>query len=46
MRPRAARRGDAKRARELAEEVVAGWRTADVEVPAVAEMQPLLKTLE
>jgi hypothetical protein len=43
---RAARKGDPKRARELAEKVVAGWRTADVPVPAVAEMQALLATLK
>jgi hypothetical protein len=42
---RAARKGDVKRARELAEKVIAGWRTADVEVPAVAQMQRLLRTL-
>ena len=42
---RAFRRGDTKRARELALEVVDKWGNADVVVPAVAEMRTLLAKL-
>ena len=42
---RAFRRGDTKRARELALEVVDKWGNADVVVPAVAEMRALLTKL-
>ena len=42
---RAARAGDTARARELAQRVVQSWGTADVSVPAVAEMRALLARL-
>ena len=42
---RALAAGDAARARELAEQVVRAWGTADVPVPAVEEMRTLLDGL-
>jgi hypothetical protein len=42
---RAMKRGDAKRARELAEKVVGAWAEADVQVDAVREMRELLAKL-
>jgi hypothetical protein len=42
---RAARRGNAKRARELAEQIIAAWSTADIEVDAVREMRELVAKL-
>ncbi len=42
---RAVKRGDAKRARELAEKVVGAWAEADVQVDAVREMRALLAKL-
>ncbi len=38
--------GDRARAIELARAVTKAWEVADVAVPAVAQMQPLLKTPE
>ncbi len=43
---RAARKGDKEKARAHAELVISKWRDVDVEVPAVAEMERLLKTLK
>ena len=47
--PREAKRalaaGDKARAKALAESVVQAWEVADVDVPAVAEMRALLKSL-
>jgi len=40
---RAAKRGDAGRARELAEKVIQAWSVADEPVPAVAEMRRLVQ---
>jgi len=42
---RAAKRGDATRARELANKVIRAWSVADQPVPAVAEMRKLLTEL-
>lgn len=42
---RAAKRGDAGRARELAEKVIEAWSVADEPVPAVAEMRRLAQAL-
>ena len=42
---RAARRGDAERARELAQQVLDAWAAADVPVPAVQRMRGLLADL-
>jgi hypothetical protein len=42
---RAAKRGDRERARALAKQVVDAWIDADTHVPAVSEMQALLKQL-
>ena len=40
---RALAAGDTKRAKELARCIVEAWSTADVPVPAVAEMRALLR---
>jgi hypothetical protein len=40
---RAAKRGDAERARALAEKVVQAWSVADEPVPAVTEMRRLVQ---
>jgi eukaryotic-like serine/threonine-protein kinase len=45
MAERAFRRGDLKRARELAQAVVDHWSHADVALPQVAQMRALLKKL-
>jgi serine/threonine protein kinase len=42
---RAAKRGDAGRARALAEKVIQAWSVADEPVPAVAEMRRLVQAL-
>jgi len=45
MARRAAARGDAARARELAQKIVDAWGVADAPVPAVQEMRALLTRL-
>jgi hypothetical protein len=42
---RAAARGDHAAARRYAQQVIDAWASADVEVPAVAEMRALLTKL-
>jgi hypothetical protein len=43
---RALKRGDRETARRLAEEAIFAWSRADVDVPAVAEMRALIRSLD